>query len=89
MFITSRDEHDLHDLAMIVYLVLDAPWMYLSWAHSTDPRAKKWRAMCAAAFFGCLPPLIYLFVQHNIKKVPGGELGFLRAALRWEGGCQS
>lgn len=73
MFITSRDEHDLHDLAMIVYLVLDAPWMYLSWAHSTDPRAKKWRAMCAAAFFGCLPPLIYLFVQHNIKKVPGGE----------------
>lgn len=73
MFITSRDQHDLHDLFMIVYMVLDVPWFYLSWAHSTTPQAKKWRAICASGFLACIPPLIYLFVQHNIKKVPGGE----------------
>jgi hypothetical protein len=43
MYITSRDQHDLHDLFMIVYLVLNVPWMVLSTLHSTTQKARRWR----------------------------------------------
>lgn len=82
MFVTSRDQHDLHDLAMIVYMLLDVPWFYLSWAHSTNARAKRWRAICASGFFAMLPGLIYLFIQHNVKRVPGGALLVASGATR-------
>jgi hypothetical protein len=41
---------DLHDLFMIIYLVLNVPWMYLSTAHSTNDRARKWRKITFGGF---------------------------------------
>lgn len=34
---------DLHDLFMILYLVLNLPWMVLSTMHSTTAEARRWR----------------------------------------------
>ncbi|TXT15669.1 hypothetical protein VHUM_00172 [Vanrija humicola] len=71
MYITSRDQHDLHDLFMIIYLVLNLPWMYLSTVHSTNERASKWRKITFGGFLASIPPLVYLFIQHSVKHVPG------------------
>lgn len=60
---------------MIIYLVLNVPWMYLSTVHSTNDRALKWRKITFGGFVASIPPLIYLFIQHSVKHVPGGECG--------------
>jgi hypothetical protein len=41
MYITSRDNHDLHDFFMIVYLVLTLPWMVLSTINSGKRAVKR------------------------------------------------
>lgn len=64
---------DLHDLFMIVYLILNLPWMILSTMHSTNERSKRWRMVCASGFLATLAPLIYWFYQHSVLRVPGGE----------------
>lgn len=56
---------------MIVYLVLNLPWMALSTMHSTNARARRWRELTAGGFLAMIPPLIYLFIQHNVKHIPG------------------
>lgn len=38
VYVTSSDDHDFHDVAMIVYLVLTPPWMYIT-SGSLSPRA--------------------------------------------------
>jgi len=30
IYITSSDDHDMHDIAMAVYLILTPPWMYIT-----------------------------------------------------------
>lgn len=56
---------------MIVYLVLNVPWMALSTIHSTNARARRWRQVTVCGFLAMIPPLIYLFIQHNVKRIPG------------------
>jgi len=58
---------------MIVYLVLNLPWMGLSILHSCNAYAKRWRMITAAGFVGTVAPLIYWFYQHSVLRVPGGE----------------
>jgi hypothetical protein len=60
---------------MIIYLVLNVPWMYLSTVHSTNDRALKWRKITFGGFVASILPLIYLFIQHSVNHVPGGECG--------------
>ena len=43
MYVTSRDNHDLHDLCMIIYLILNVPWMYFSTYHSTNAKTRRRR----------------------------------------------
>jgi hypothetical protein len=55
MFVTSRDNHgwcspyfqliradtlDLHDMFMIIYLLLNLPWMYLSSINASTNQAR-------------------------------------------------
>jgi hypothetical protein len=56
---------------MIVYLVLNVPWMVLSTLHSTNDRARRWRIATGLGFLASIPPLIYLFIEHSVKHVPG------------------
>ncbi|KAL1924932.1 uncharacterized protein VTP21DRAFT_4586 [Calcarisporiella thermophila] len=73
VYVTSTDDHSLHDFAMITYVILTLPWMVgnimIPSNEKTSP--SKWRKRICYAFFGSLMPLAYLFIQHKIYHVPG------------------
>ncbi|KAI9680733.1 MAG: hypothetical protein M1817_004173 [Caeruleum heppii] len=71
-YITSTDDHDWHDIFMILYLVATLPWTLGCLALSPpNPKAIKYRKYLASLFFGTLVPLIYFFIQHKVHKVAG------------------
>ena len=74
VYVTSTDDHDFHDIAMIGYLVCTLPWTLGIIAMSPiNPKAIKYRKIVAGSFFATLVPLIYFFIQHKIHRVPGGN----------------
>ncbi|RPD60996.1 hypothetical protein L226DRAFT_462521 [Lentinus tigrinus ALCF2SS1-7] len=73
VFITSSDDHDVHDVLMISYIVLNLPWMFGSLActpleHTASRRRRLWTS---ATFFLSILPMIYFFVQHKVHRIPG------------------
>ncbi|ODV83477.1 hypothetical protein CANARDRAFT_9538 [[Candida] arabinofermentans NRRL YB-2248] len=72
VYITSTDDHDAHDIFMVLYIVLTIPWD-LSITMLTAPRSslRRYRKYMALTFFFMLIPLIYLFIQHKAHKVKG------------------
>ncbi|OUM52355.1 hypothetical protein BVG19_g1536 [[Candida] boidinii] len=72
VYITSTDDHDFHDIFMILYIVLTIPWT-ASVVKLTPPRTslKKFRTFTACSFFAMLVPLVYLFIQHKVHRVKG------------------
>ncbi|EEB06189.1 glycosylceramide biosynthesis protein [Schizosaccharomyces japonicus yFS275] len=72
VYVTSTDDHDKHDIFMIVYLVYNAPWFYLTSRLSPKhPMSTKCRRIGAGMFIGTVFPLIYWYIQHKFKQVPG------------------
>ncbi|KAI1797457.1 Frag1/DRAM/Sfk1 family-domain-containing protein [Ganoderma leucocontextum] len=73
VFITSSDDHDVHDVLMIAYIVLNLPWMFGSLAvtpanHIAARSRRRWTSI---AFFASLIPMIYFFIQHKVYRIPG------------------
>jgi hypothetical protein len=87
VYITSSDDHDTHDIAMILYLLCTLPWQVGVW--KTTPRssrvAAKWRKIFTGLFFGTLPPMIYYFIQHKVHRVAGGKENLEKTKEREEG----
>ncbi|KAL7421582.1 Protein cwh43 [Cryptotrichosporon argae] len=81
IFCTSRDNHDLHDLFMIVYLLLNLPWMLLSTGNATNAKAKRRRLLAAAGFGVSIPPLIWSFYRHSVARIPGAYTTY--AFVEW------
>ncbi|KAJ1658542.1 Protein cwh43 [Dispira simplex] len=82
VYITSSDDHNTHDVAMITYMLCTLPymaWMLRTTSYTplafTDVRglriAKKWRWITSLGFFGTIIPLVYFFIQHKVHHVPG------------------
>ncbi|KAG7893597.1 hypothetical protein KL905_002275 [Ogataea polymorpha] len=72
VYITSTDDHDFHDIFMISYIVLTIPWdMAVTKLSPTGSKIRRYRKYTAFAFFFMLVPLVYLFIQHKVHKVPG------------------
>jgi hypothetical protein len=72
-YVTSTEDHDLHDIFMIAYLVLTLPWTVGCITFSPhNPRAARYRKWFAGAFFGSLVPMIYFYLQHKVYQIPGG-----------------
>ncbi|KAG2176266.1 hypothetical protein INT43_005500 [Umbelopsis isabellina] len=73
VYITSSDDHDTHDIAMILYLLCTLPWQLGVW--KTTPKSnvtsRKWRKLFTLLFFGTLPPMIYYFIGHKVHRIPG------------------
>ncbi|GAB5587832.1 Protein cwh43 [Umbelopsis nana] len=73
VYITSSDDHNTHDIAMILYLLCTLPWQVGVW--KTTPRsshtAAKWRKIFICLFFGTLPPMIYYFIEHKVHRIAG------------------
>ncbi|KAI0749855.1 Frag1/DRAM/Sfk1 family-domain-containing protein [Daedaleopsis nitida] len=73
VYITSSDDHDVHDVLMISYIVLNVPWMLGSWSctpphHTAARRRRRWTSI---AFFASIIPMIHFFIQHKVDRIPG------------------
>lgn len=73
MYITSSDDHDVHDVCMVAYILLTVPWELgcISQTPSGDRTLRKRRIWTMAAFFGCIVPMVPLYIQHKVYRVPG------------------
>lgn len=43
VYITSTDDHDWHDILMVLYIVLNLPWMYGNISATIDSRIRRRR----------------------------------------------
>ena len=72
VYITSTDDHDAHDVFMILYIVLTLPWEICTILASPKGLSQRQgRLWTCLTFFGTLGPLIYYFIQHKVHVVPG------------------
>ncbi|KAJ7127156.1 Frag1/DRAM/Sfk1 family-domain-containing protein [Mycena epipterygia] len=70
VYITSSDDHAVHDFFMISYMVLNIPWM-LGGIVCAPVQTRRRRIAVASTFFLSLIPLVYFYIQHQVHKVPG------------------
>ncbi|KAJ1962840.1 Protein cwh43 [Dipsacomyces acuminosporus] len=93
MYVTSTDDHDIHDVMMIGYMVLTIPYMALLIQLcdkslfrnnvkelAANKRRRKWVCLL---FFGSIPPMIYFFLNHKVHKIAGAytQYAFFEWAL--------
>lgn len=72
VYVTSTDDHDFHDIAMISYIVLTIPWYIINVKLTDkDSSLRFYRTVSGISFFAMLVPLIYLFIQHKVHKLAG------------------
>ncbi|WVQ84587.1 hypothetical protein IAT38_006741 [Cryptococcus sp. DSM 104549] len=71
VYITSRDQHDLHDLFMILYLLLTVPWMELSARNAITPALRRKRRIPFFGFLSVIPPLLWMYYRHSTLRIPG------------------
>ncbi|KAF9976615.1 hypothetical protein BGZ75_000211 [Mortierella antarctica] len=72
VYVTSSDDHGIHELAMIVYLLCTVP--HVVGTIITAPQnalAQKYRRIFAYTFFGALIPMVYFFIRHKVYRIPG------------------
>lgn len=68
VYITSTDDHDTHDIFMIVYIVLTLPWDILITTHSAS---KTNKVLVTTTFFTILVPMLYWYYQHQVMHLAG------------------
>ncbi|KAF5382105.1 hypothetical protein D9615_004235 [Tricholomella constricta] len=72
VYITSNDDHDVHDIFMITYMVCNIPWMVGGIACTpSGSSVRKRRIVVSTAFFVSIIPLVYFFLQHKVHRIPG------------------
>ncbi|GLB40582.1 putative frag1/DRAM/Sfk1 family protein [Lyophyllum shimeji] len=72
VYITSSDDHDVHDVFMITYMVCNIPWMVGGIACTpAGTSLKRRRVLVSSAFFISIIPLVYFFLQHKVHRIPG------------------
>lgn len=81
VYVTSGDDHDIHDIMMIAYMVLTLPYMILltkagdrtsyTFNEKTLAASKRRRKWVCLMFFGSIPPMIYFFINHKVHRIAG------------------
>ncbi|KAF9272744.1 hypothetical protein BGZ68_002124, partial [Mortierella alpina] len=72
VFVTSSDDHDIHDIAMIVYLLCTIPHVVGTIKTAPqNPKSMQYRKLFSYTFFGALIPMVHFFIQHNVHRIPG------------------
>ncbi|KAG5646112.1 hypothetical protein DXG03_004351 [Asterophora parasitica] len=67
VYITSSDDHDIHDIFMIMYMVCNIPWMVGGIACTEiGSSVRRSRVLVSTTFFVSLIPLVYFFLQHKL-----------------------
>ncbi|EFP79804.1 uncharacterized protein PGTG_06125 [Puccinia graminis f. sp. tritici CRL 75-36-700-3] len=84
VYITSSDDHFWHDVMMISYIILTIPWQLGNVVLSPDGvlrTGNKYRRRFSGLFFLSIIPLVYFFLQHKVKRVPGAYTYY--AFIEW------
>ncbi|KAI8445403.1 Frag1/DRAM/Sfk1, partial [Phakopsora pachyrhizi] len=84
VYITSSDNHDVHDFMMISYLLLTIPWQLgniLLTPSTVQLAGNKCRKRFSRLFFISIFPLVYFYIQHKVKRVPGAYTYY--AFIEW------
>ncbi|KAK2463467.1 hypothetical protein APHAL10511_004553 [Amanita phalloides] len=71
VYITSTDDHDVHDIFMISYILCNLPWMLGGITCTRYKNVRRRRKFVATTFFGTLIPLVYFFIRHKVHRIPG------------------
>ncbi|KAJ1677430.1 Protein cwh43, partial [Spiromyces aspiralis] len=83
VYVTSGDDHDVHDVMMISYMLLTLPYMIMmiktgsnrtltSYVAPEDAKVStRRRKIVCKLFFGIIPPMIWFFIRHKVHKIPG------------------
>ncbi|GAA5996073.1 Cwh43p [Rhodotorula paludigena] len=72
VFITSSDHGDAHDIFMVLYIVLNLPYMILHTIFTpAKTTSKTLRRVLGTSFFATLFPLVYFYIQHKQKRIAG------------------
>ncbi|KAK3813176.1 MAG: calcofluor white hypersensitive protein [Benniella sp.] len=72
VYITSSDDHFIHDVAMIVYLVCTIPHVLGTIMTAPQNRkAQQYRKLFGSTFFGVMVPMVHFFIQHKVHRIPG------------------
>lgn len=69
VYITSSDDHDVHDIGMLGYIVLTIPYYILN--YKSNNNKNKTKVFFHVLFFATLVPLIYWYVKHSVHIQPG------------------
>lgn len=82
IYITSTDDHDLHDLCMLFYILLTFPHYLITLSVASKSGGElKWRRRFASFFTLTLFPMIYFFIQHKVNHIAGAYS--IYAILEW------
>ncbi|KAG0246448.1 hypothetical protein BGX31_002102 [Mortierella sp. GBA43] len=77
VFVTSSDDLVIHNFAMIVYLLCTVPHVIGTiQSASQNLRTQKYRHWFAYSFLVVFVFMAYFFIQHNVYRIPGVDLGF-------------
>ncbi|OLY80878.1 Protein CWH43 [Smittium mucronatum] len=83
VYVTSSDDHDIHDIAMISYMVLTIPYMIMTIGSgsrltllsradvSLSNKVSFYRKITSISFFAVIVPMAYYFLQHKVSHVAG------------------
>jgi len=88
VYVTSTDSHDVHDVAMLLYLLLTFPYMFASigafGGAAEDPRsrsANRVRKILLALFTLTIFPGVYFYLRHKRDRIAGAYSVY--AVLEW------
>lgn len=64
VYITSSDDHDVHDIGMLGYIILTIPYYILN--YKSNNNKNKIKVSFHVLFFATLVPLIYWYIRHSV-----------------------
>lgn len=83
VYITSTDNHDLHDVFMIGYLVAGFGYMVALCWMSVGRRGWGMRVGCVVGFLTIVPFLVGFYWRHKVERVPGGKYVVRERVREW------
>ncbi|KAJ2062676.1 Protein cwh43 [Coemansia sp. S146] len=91
VYVTSSDDHDMHDVMMIAYMLLTLSYVVLllksgdksPFTHNIKELAanrsrRKWVFL---TLFGSIPRIIHFFISHKVHRVAGAHTNY--ALFEW------
>ncbi|ODN89207.1 calcofluor white hypersensitive protein [Cryptococcus wingfieldii CBS 7118] len=81
VYVTSRDQPDVHDFFMILYLLLTVPWMYLSASNCSSAATASRRRLPMYGYLCTIPPLMWMYYRHSSLKIKGAYTYY--SILEW------